>query len=77
MSFIRYKTIGNMEYAYEVTSYWDREKKMPAQKSRYLGQVVDKEKGTFIKLGKTRMKPESIVLDFVILTSSSNICRNT
>lgn len=64
MSFIRYKTIGNMEYAYEVTSYWDREKKMPAQKSRYLGQVVDKEKGIFVKPGKARMKPESMILDF-------------
>ena len=36
MSFIRCKKIGNNEYAYEVTSFHDKVKKVPAQKSKYL-----------------------------------------
>ena len=36
MSFIKYKKIGNKEFAYEVTSYHDKVKKVPAQKSKYL-----------------------------------------
>ena len=47
MSFIRYKKFGKQEYAYEVTSYWDLERKKPRQKQKYLGVVVDKEKGIF------------------------------
>jgi hypothetical protein len=52
MSFIRYKKIGNKEYTYEVTSYYDRVKKVPAQKSKYLGQVVSKERKEFIRTVK-------------------------
>ena len=64
MVFIRYKKIGNMEYAYEVTSYWDKEKKAPRQKSRYLGQVVDKDKGIIVKPGRVRIDQERMILDF-------------
>ena len=64
MVFIRYKKIGNMEYAYEVTSYWDKEKKAPRQRSRYLGQVVDKEKGIIVKPGRVRTEQEKMILDF-------------
>ncbi|EQD79397.1 transposase (IS4), partial [mine drainage metagenome] len=64
MSFIRFKQIGNKEYAYEVTSYYDKEKKRPAQKSKYLGQVVNREKNEFIKPGKMKMKQEKLILDF-------------
>ena len=35
MSFIRYKKIGNKEYAYEVTSYYDKVKKAPANRTIY------------------------------------------
>ena len=57
MSFIRFKKIGNKEYAYEVTSYYDKMKKKPAQKSKYLGQVVNRESNEFIRPGKERIKP--------------------
>lgn len=39
MSFIRYKTKGDKTYAYEITSFYDKEKKSPRQKSKYLGVV--------------------------------------
>lgn len=62
MSFIRYKRFGNQEYAYEVTSFWDAEKKKPRQKTKYLGVVIDKEKG-IIEKGNKRQK-EKLILDF-------------
>ena len=62
MSFIRYKKIGNKEYAYEVTSYWDPERKKPRQKTKYLGVVVDKEKKIFRK--KREERKEKLILDF-------------
>lgn len=61
MSFIRYKVFGKKEYAYEIETYWDKEKKRPYQKSKYLGVVVDKEKKLF---EKTRKKPEKLIVDF-------------
>lgn len=39
MSFIRYKTKGDKTYAYEITAFYDKEKKTPRQKSKYLGVV--------------------------------------
>lgn len=62
MSFIRYKKFGNKEYAYEVTSYWDPEKKKPRQKTKYLGIVVDKENKIFRK--KRKERKEKLILDF-------------
>ena len=63
MSFIRYQKFGNAEYAYEITAYWDKEKKACRQKSRYLGVVIDKEKKLFEK--KSLMtKPEKLIVDF-------------
>jgi len=50
MSYIFYKTFGNKEYAYELSSYWDKEKKVPRQKTKYLGQVVNKKKENFSSL---------------------------
>ncbi|MGC8867867.1 MAG: IS1634 family transposase, partial [Elusimicrobiales bacterium] len=60
MSFIRYKKIGQNQYAYEVTSYWDSITKRPRQKVRYLG-VVD-EKGKIVK--KELISKEKLILDF-------------
>ena len=62
MTFIRYKKFGRLEYAYEITAYWDSKTKKPKQKSRYLGIVKDKEKGLYEKKWQTRM--ESQILDF-------------
>ena len=62
MTFIRYHTYGNQEYAYEVTSYWDKEKRMSRQRTKYLGVVIDKQKHIFEKKWQTR--PEKLILDF-------------
>jgi len=48
MSFIVYKEDGKHTYAYEVKSYWDREKKSPRQKRKYLGKV-DPETGKIVR----------------------------
>jgi transposase len=44
MSYIVKQKIGNKYYAYEVESYWDKDKKQPRQRRKYLG-VWDEEKG--------------------------------
>ena len=41
MSFIRIKKSGQSKYAYEVTTYWDKESKVSRQKVKYLGRVDD------------------------------------
>jgi transposase len=38
MSYIIEQRIGNHTYLYEVESYWDREKKQPRQRRKYLGK---------------------------------------
>ena len=62
MSFIRYKTFGKKEYAYNIETYWDKKKQKSYQKSKYLGAVVDKKKRLFEH--KIRKKPENFILDF-------------
>ncbi len=62
MTFIRYHTYGNQEYAYEVTSYWDKEKQISRQRTKYLGVVIDKQKHIFEK--KWQTQPERLILDF-------------
>ena len=42
MSYIIEQRIGNHTYLYEVESYWDREKKQPRQKRKYLEAVWQK-----------------------------------
>ncbi len=64
MSFIRYKKFGNKEYAYEITAYWDPEKKKSRQHPKYLGVVVDKEAKIFKKKDKTQVENEKLILDF-------------
>ena len=65
MSYIRYKTFGNKEYAYEVTSYWDKEIKRSRQKTIYLGQVIDKENGEYRRLEKkVSVVDDELILDF-------------
>ena len=41
-----------MEYAYEITAYWDSKEKKSRQHSKYLGIVVDKEAKIFKKKEK-------------------------
>ncbi len=64
MSFIRYKKFGNIEYAYEITAYWDRKEKKSRQRSKYLGIVVDKEAKIFKKKEKKQHEEEKLILDF-------------
>jgi len=64
MSFIRYKKFGNIEYAYEITAYWDRKEKKSRQHSKYLGIVVDKEAKIFKKKEKKQHDEEKLILDF-------------
>lgn len=64
MSFIRYKKFGNIEYAYEITAYWDSEKKKSRQHSKYLGIVVDKEAKIFKKKERKQLEDEKLILDF-------------
>ncbi len=63
MAFVRYQKYGKQEYAYEITSYWDREKKRCRQKTKYLGVVVDKKNGVFEKRLQKRYA-EKLILDF-------------
>ena len=46
-----------VQYAYESVSYWDKDKKAPRSKRRYLGRV-DPETGEIIKGRKNRRKGE-------------------
>ena len=43
MSFTRIEKRGEKEYAYEITSYWDKEIKRPKQKRKYLKKIKEKE----------------------------------
>lgn len=63
MSFTRIEKRGKKEYAYEITSYWDKASKRPKQKKRYLGTIIDKKKKTY----ERKMIPcnaEKLILDF-------------
>ena len=53
MSYIVKQKIGNKYYAYEVESYWDKEKKQPRQRRKYLG-VWDEEKGIVRRRNKVK-----------------------
>lgn len=63
MSFVKIEKRGEKEYAYEVTSFWDKKLKAPRQKKKYLGVVVDKEKKIFEKR-YPRKGPEKLIVDF-------------
>ena len=62
MTFTKIEVRGKKEYAYEITSYWDKETKSSKQKKRYLGIVIDKKKKIYEK--KKIYKPEKLILDF-------------
>ena len=72
MSYIRYKKVGNREYAYEITAYWDKKKQHSKQRSKYLGIVLDKEDGIFQEVkrrkrdsnGKVICNPKRVAAPF-------------
>ena len=70
MMAIRYKKFGNQEYAYEIWNEKKTEIKKWVQHSKYLGVVIDKEKGIYKKRNeikqqskKTEQK-EQCILDY-------------
>lgn len=63
MSYVIYKTIGNNEFAYRVTSKWDPQKKQSRRKSEYLGKVIDKKNQVFEKV-RLKQVEEKLILDF-------------
>ena len=70
MMAIRYKKFGNQEYAYEIWNEKKTEIKKWVQHSKYLGVVIDKEKGIYEKRNeikqqskKTEQK-EQCILDY-------------
>lgn len=48
----------HVKYAYESVSYWDKDKKAPRSKRRYLGRV-DPETGEIIESRRKRKEPEA------------------
>lgn len=48
MSYIVHQKVKGKTYAYEAESFWDKEKKAPRQRRRYLG-VVDEETGQILE----------------------------
>lgn len=48
----------HVKYAYESVSYWDKDKKAPRSKRRYLGRV-DPETGEIIESRRNRKKQEA------------------
>lgn len=62
MTFIKMEKRGKKEYAYEITSFWDKKLKTSRQKKKYLGIVIDKEKKIFKKY--SRKESEKLIIDF-------------
>jgi len=63
MSFIQHKKIKNKTYAYEVTSYWDKDLKKTRKHSKYIGPVHQETKEV-IKFIKKNKNIEKLILDF-------------
>ena len=63
MSFTRIEKRGDKEYAYEITSYWDKKSKISKHQKRYLGIVVDKKKKIYERKLMS-CNSEKLILDF-------------
>jgi transposase len=57
-SFIRIKKINGQEYIYEITPYYDKEKKQIRQKSKYLGKNVN---GVPVKMRSKDQIPKKVL----------------
>ena len=66
MSAIHIKTINGREYAYEIESIWDKEKKKSRKRSKYLGRVIDKENCIYEKRRPDQHQEfqKSLILNF-------------
>lgn len=63
MSFVRIKKFADREYAYEITTVWNKASKTYKQKQRYLGVITDHEKKAYARK-RFQAAPEKLVLDF-------------
>lgn|SRR3990167_4458834 len=63
MSYIRHKVIKNKTYAYEITSYWDKQLQCSRSTSKYLGPV-DPSTQCVVKFNKKPPGKEKLILDF-------------
>ncbi len=63
MVFTKIEKRGKKEYAYQITSYWNKLLQSSRQKKKYLGIVIDKEKKIYEKIEKKKT-PEKLILDF-------------
>ncbi len=70
-SFIRVKKIKGQEYLYEITPYYDKEKKQIRQKSKYLGKNVN---GVPVKVRSADQTPKKVLShgEFIPLISITN-----
>jgi hypothetical protein len=57
-SFTRIKKINGQEYLYEITPYYDKEKKQIRQKSKYLGKNVN---GVPVKVRSQDQMPRKVL----------------
>ena len=57
-SFTRIKKINGQEYIYEITPYYDKEKKQIRQKSKYLGKNVN---GVPVKVRSQDQVPKKVL----------------
>ena len=57
-SFTRIKNIEGHEYLYEITPYYDKEKKQTRQKSKYLGKNVN---GVPVKIRSQNKIPKKVL----------------
>lgn len=57
-SFTRIKKVNGLEYIYEITPYYDKEKKQIRQKSKYLGKNVD---GVPVKVRSQDQIPKKVL----------------
>ena len=62
MMYIRFKRVGKNLYAYQARTYRDPKTGKVVQESKYLGKVIDKEKGLFEKV-LYRKHEEKAILD--------------
>ena len=64
MAFIQYKKIKNKTYAYEITSYWDKDLKQARKHSKYLGPIDPETKKIMPFIKKINNNKENLILDF-------------
>lgn len=63
MTFTKIEKRGEKEYAYEITSYWDKKSQKPKQRKKYLGIVVNKKKKKYERR-LIACNSEKLILDF-------------